>query len=242
MSAVETIGDMGLRVADHVRADPRGSALRACVAVLLVATVHNAAFSQDAPHAAPWFGGAEPAVEVAALEPAAPKRARAIPDPVVFGLQSELMDLGFYEGGIDGIVGSRTRSAIEAYERAQGLPATGKATEALLNRIRVADVRHLPRPDALPRPSTSPERRVSVARPTVSPEATGSVAPAPELPVREVQEALRATGVAIEADGLMGPNTRAAIEAWEEARGLPILGEPTVELLRRMRGTGAPAR
>ena len=228
---VRRAGTIAAALRARAAEDPRGLALRLGVASLGIAVVYNAAFAQAGPHAAPWFGGAS----VAAVEAAAPKRPRAIPDPVVFGLQSELTDLGFYEGAIDGIAGSRTRSAIEAYERAEAMEVTGLATEALLNRMRVAAPQHLPR--HLPRPSGGPSR-----------DETGSIAPAaPPAPdpaaaarerVRAVQAALRAAGHDIAADGLMGPNTRAAIEAWEGEQGLPVEGEPSDALLRRMRGAG----
>ena len=208
--------------------DPIGTAGRVSVAALVMMVGYNAAFAQVGTHAAPWFGEAEAAPELETTERAAPKSARTLADPVVFGLQSELMDLGFYEGTIDGIAGSRTRAAIEAYERAHSLPVTGIATEGLLARVRVEGVRHLPRPAS----------RVAVVPPP-SDEATGSIdpAPAPDT-VRLVQEALAASGADIVADGLMGPNTRAAIEAWEEARGLPIVGEPSGALLAKLREAG----
>ena len=45
-----------------------------------------------------------------------------------------------YAGSIDGSYGAALHAAIEAYERAQQLPVTGLATEALMQRLE-ADLR-----------------------------------------------------------------------------------------------------
>jgi lytic murein transglycosylase len=51
-------------------------------------------------------------------------------------IQERLTAAGFDTKGADGVVGKGTRAAIEAYERASGLPVTGTATRALLARLR----------------------------------------------------------------------------------------------------------
>ncbi|PWT84915.1 MAG: hypothetical protein C5B56_14830 [Proteobacteria bacterium] len=58
-------------------------------------------------------------------------------------LQAALHQQHLYDGSIDGRYGANLRAAIEAYEQAQGLPATGLATEALLKRLQA--------PERLPR-------------------------------------------------------------------------------------------
>ena len=50
-------------------------------------------------------------------------------------LQTALKERDFYTGTVDGSYGASLRAAIEAYERARGLPASGLATEALLKRL-----------------------------------------------------------------------------------------------------------
>ena len=54
---------------------------------------------------------------------------------VIAALQGYLDQLGYEVGAADGIFGPRTRTAIEEYERAKGLPVTGQATEELLERL-----------------------------------------------------------------------------------------------------------
>jgi peptidoglycan hydrolase-like protein with peptidoglycan-binding domain len=40
-------------------------------------------------------------------------------------LQETLRDNGHYRGGVDGVLGLRTRASIRAYQRAENLPVTG---------------------------------------------------------------------------------------------------------------------
>jgi hypothetical protein len=51
---------------------------------------------------------------------------------VVVRVQERLTRAGYYHGGIDGVVGPRTRYAIRAYERDHGLRADGVITNQLL--------------------------------------------------------------------------------------------------------------
>ncbi|MEL7182910.1 MAG: lytic murein transglycosylase [Pseudomonadota bacterium] len=51
-------------------------------------------------------------------------------------LQDRLTAAGFDTGGSDGVIGSRSQTAIEGYQRAQGLPVTGTPSPALLQRLR----------------------------------------------------------------------------------------------------------
>lgn len=51
-------------------------------------------------------------------------------------IQRRLTAAGFDTGGADGVVGARTRAAIEGYEAARGLPVTGTPTPDLLRRLR----------------------------------------------------------------------------------------------------------
>ena len=51
-------------------------------------------------------------------------------------LSRRLTAAGFDTQGTDGVIGGKTRSAILAYEAANGLPQTGEATAALLARLR----------------------------------------------------------------------------------------------------------
>lgn len=53
-------------------------------------------------------------------------------------LQRLLNRLGYSAGAADGVIGSRTRDAIRAFERAQGMEVRGRATDVVLERARAA--------------------------------------------------------------------------------------------------------
>ncbi|WP_245435533.1 peptidoglycan-binding domain-containing protein [Microvirga calopogonii] len=72
-------------------------------------------------------------------------------------------------------------------------------------------------------------------RPAPEPQANSRVAPPPrpspplsQQQIRTAQEALTELGFGrLDADGVIGPGTRAAVEAFERARGLTVTGELT---------------
>ncbi len=51
-------------------------------------------------------------------------------------LQRRLTAAGFDTGGADGVLGAKTKAAIEAYQASRGLPVTGEPSLALLNSLR----------------------------------------------------------------------------------------------------------
>lgn len=53
-------------------------------------------------------------------------------------IQTLLSQLGFSPGGADGIMGNRTRTAIQAFQRLVGVPVTGEADTLILERLREA--------------------------------------------------------------------------------------------------------
>lgn len=50
-------------------------------------------------------------------------------------IQEQLIGQGLYEGGLDGILGSRTRAAIQTYQQQAGLPADGYPSVGLLEHM-----------------------------------------------------------------------------------------------------------
>ena len=76
-----------------------------------------------------------------------------------------------------------------------------------------------------------------------SPTVTGTSAIAlPKQQIRAAQEALTDFGYGrIEADGVFGPSTRKAVEAFERAKGLPVTGRLGAATLQALRGHAASA-
>lgn len=75
----------------------------------------------------------------ASLPVSAPSR--PAPDATVLAIQQKLNELGYDAGTVDGLMGRGTRSAILAFQQAQGLAGTGVADEALLLQLRLAHSR-----------------------------------------------------------------------------------------------------
>ena len=53
-------------------------------------------------------------------------------------VQRRLAELGLVTGGVDGIIGSLTRTAIRSYQKAAGLTEDGHPSQELLTRLREA--------------------------------------------------------------------------------------------------------
>lgn len=111
--------------------------------------------------------GAPAAAQQPALEPyvaAAPTHETTVDrmSPVmgrayVRAIQRELAALGYSPGGADGVEGPRTRRAISAYQRAAGLPETGRASRELLDYMKFS----APRPGAGPSGVAHTQRRLA---------------------------------------------------------------------------------
>ena len=56
---------------------------------------------------------------------------------VVARVQQELARAGYYRGAVDGVMGNGTRSAIRAYERANGLRVDGRIDQELLRSMEI---------------------------------------------------------------------------------------------------------
>lgn len=66
---------------------------------------------------------------------------------VVFGVQSMLARLGYSVGEADGEMGPRTLEAIVAFQRAQGMPATGRLDARLISQLQAAIAANATAPD-----------------------------------------------------------------------------------------------
>lgn len=132
----------------------------------------------------------------------------------VLELQRELNRLGFDAGPVDGLMGARTRTAIEAYQRDHQLLVDGQPTARLLSHVRASAQSRAPAPAA------------------VTPSRSGLSS----QQVADIQEALRGLDYSVgRASGRLDDETRAAIRSYESDHGLLMSGEPSAELLRHMR-------
>ncbi len=92
-----------------------------------------------------------------------PRPPQPMPDPTVQAIQSRLRVLGYYSGVIDGLAGKRTRSAISAFQRDNGIVADGLASLDLLGFANATSARPPKIVKVLP-PPTSQDAPVGTVR------------------------------------------------------------------------------
>ncbi len=134
---------------------------------------------------------------------------------VVRAVERELAVRGYDVGPIDGVLSDKTRAAIAAFQKREGLPVTGVPSDDLLRQILLGE--------SVAPPATTG----SVADP-------GSIAvqAAEHQTVKGVQQVLADLGYAPgPIDGAWGENTSNAIRAFQRDRNIPVTGSITPELL-----------
>ena len=150
-------------------------------------------------------------------------------DPSVISVQAELQAQGYAITKIDGIAGSETAAAVSAFQTAAGAAKVdgivGAETRSLLSQHSLACLG---------------DAGVSVGAVTLPPIAVDgcTIRYQGDESVIVVQQALQDQGYTItKVDGIAGPETIAAISAFETAAGLPVDGvidaDLRVELARR---------
>lgn len=200
------------------------------------AIVVNALYLQPGAHPAPIFPvrnvlkPAQPGV----VAPPAPRprpaelggrtmSASAARPELVVEIQRELQRRGFYDGMLDGVLGSKTDAAIRDFEQAAGLKASGEASDELLRRLAKSNVKAAPRPPG-----------IGAGRP----DPLGDLIAPPAKRVMAVQRVLSDFGYAqLRPTGVMNPETSSAIEKFERERKLPVTGMISDRLVRELAAT-----
>lgn len=136
--------------------------------------------------------GSSPALQP---QPAAQIReVRPQPSAEVRDAQQQLRTIGLYGGPLDGLYGSETRSAVDRFQRNQGLAVTARLDDRTLGALRREAAR-----------SAEP---VALSDPTH---------------VRTIQNRLRQLGFYDgAADGVWGPEIQRALERFQRGRGLAV--------------------
>jgi peptidoglycan hydrolase-like protein with peptidoglycan-binding domain len=198
------------------------------VAVLSVAIIYNT-LTQSAPPAAvaqdgasdsdPITGSTRVTVDADGDDQAGTVTLRY--DATVESAQRELAASGLYSGLVDGVSGWRTRLAIIAYQRSNGLDETGLATADLIEHIRYT-------------------RQINEAvNMTDAGSATAAPRPAPQMrpvdTVTRVQVGLAELGYEPGAiNGELGQQTRTAILKFERDRGIAPTGDISATLIAEL--------
>jgi len=125
-------------------------ALTVCISVVGTQAIPAAATPATIPHEIPAGDNAPPTVRVQSI---LPRR------QLVTLIQRNLSREGYDIGPIDGLMGPQTRSAIRAYQQANGLPVDGRATVTLYNFMQrdAAPQQDLAPPDPAPVPPVAAE-------------------------------------------------------------------------------------
>ncbi len=125
----------------------------------------------------------------------------------VASVQRGLNDLGYSAGPVDGLMGSKTRSAIRAYQIDKGLPVSGEPSRSLNDHLQ--------------------ETLMAGISPAPGADSASIV---------EVQTRLRDRGYNVPSiNGTLDASTTAAIRTFQSNAGLPVNGMVTAALLDQLR-------
>ena len=217
-------------------------AIGMCLAVGGVAGVLiNALYLQPGPHPAPIF-------TIKPRPVSAPNATGAVRSPrprpgdlaktesggrsqadIVADIQRELERRGFYDGPIDGFHGPRTDAAIRDFEQAAGLKPAAQPSEELLQIMLRSSVKPAP---------ASQQRAVQNSGASARGDAIGDLIAGSARRVLAVQRVLGDFGYGpVKPTGVLGPDTRAAIEKFERDRKLPVTGQLSDRLVRELAAT-----
>jgi peptidoglycan hydrolase-like protein with peptidoglycan-binding domain len=140
-------------------------------------------------------------------------------DAKVEDAQRQLLATGHYKGLVDGIVGNRTRVAVEAYQKQHDLAVTGDVTEELLEHIRY---------------TRKVEQAADITGSTTEVEAAVEEV-IPQAKILRMQKLLVSLGYGLgDVDGQLSGPTRAAIRAFETDQKLETTGEYSDALMKKL--------
>ena len=75
--------------------------------------------------------------------------------------QEALQVLGVYSGKVDGIIGVKTKSAIQGWQKRNGYPGTGEVTELQLAKLEQEAITHFAKKESEPKVAKTPEPKPS---------------------------------------------------------------------------------
>ena len=144
----------------------------------------------------------------------------------VISVQQKLKDLGFYTGSVDGVYGTGSMAAVKAFQRQNGLTAdglVGSRTYTVLMSATSGSTSNSGSDNS----SSDSSSDQTYAEGTLSYGSTGSE-------VKKMQQALKALGYNVSADGSYGALTQMAVTQFQKRNGLTadgVAGSATLKLL-----------
>ncbi len=220
------------------------------VSLLVMCTVFvNAVWYQTGKHPSPLFSTrtaqkttqtaaaktkAEPALTISAPSEVPTSKASA---DLLREIQTALSVRGYYDGKLDGVYGSRTDKAISTFQSDQGLDVDGKPTVRLLTQVLLSASS---RPQEVPLPKQPEIKNQPTEVKTVAVKPVQPTEAQPDGLIAQIQSGLRAYGYdELVVDGKMGANTATAIQRFQLDYGMKITGEPSDQVLQKLRDIGA---
>ncbi len=147
------------------------------------------------------------------------------PSDLVASIQKALIKSGDFSGSVDGLIGPVTRASIAEYQARHNLEKTGEPSVSLLQKIR-RDT-----PTIVTSSSDDPLKSI------ISGESNTQTAKSKydrEL-IKKIQAGIVNAGVAkIDADGIYGSKTEAAIMDFQRRNKLKVTGKPDVNVLEKL--------
>lgn len=145
----------------------------------------------------------------------------------VRALQTRLKQLGYLTGSVDGDFGSATKTAVIAFQKANGLTADGKAGTATLNKLYADDTKKESE-------AKDDDGEISSTGYVVLREGSEGDA------VRKLQQALKQLGYySGSVDGSFGSGTTSAVQAFQRANDLTVDGAAGPSTQRALYGTSS---
>lgn len=143
---------------------------------------------------------------------------------IVRDVQSALAEIGYYNGGIDGIYGSATSTAIMNFQKSAGILPDGEASFGLLSSIKSAKA------VALKNGAQIQQVQNAVSEPVPTQQAALNAAI-----VSKIQRGLNEFGFnEVDVDGIIGSQTRRAISDFQKQFNLDVTGEPGKDILEKL--------
>lgn len=142
-------------------------------------------------------------------------------------IQRALKNEGHYDGKIDGIAGPKTRQAVRAFQQAEQVMVSGNVDAQTASLLGV-DIRTN---------TTNDIQRVSGSQAPATERTPGTSARFDgDRSVRQVQQKLQDEGYYDDGtvDGLMGPKTMAALQAYQRENGLKATGKIDNETKKKL--------
>jgi len=137
-------------------------------------------------------------------------------------VQRVLIERGLLHGEADGVLGPETREAVSAFQRQQGIEVTGSIDTRTVSSLGVSGRLSQQANQSISQSQSSPTGAQT------STTGHGQTSPAVDLShddIRVVQRVLIERGLLHgEADGVLGPETREAVSAFQRQQGIEVTG------------------